>query len=56
MEPAARIDPFTGEPFRMQTTPRGVTISSLGPNGKEDFDPYQPQANIDDIRMVLWRK
>lgn len=56
MEPAARIDPFTGEPFRMQTTSRGVTISSLGPNGKEDFDPYQPQANIDDIRMVLWRK
>jgi len=48
------LDPFTGKPLFLRADDRGIVISSVGPNGKDEKGRnYSDQAGADDVRVIL---
>ena len=48
------LDPFTGKPLLVRTDDRGIVISSVGPDGKDDHGRRgDEQPGADDLRTIL---
>lgn len=48
------LDPFTGKPLAIRTDERGIVISSVGPNGKDEQGRRNDeQPGADDLRTIL---
>jgi len=51
---APPVDPFTGKPLLLRLDGRGVVISSVGPNGKDEQGrDSDEQKGADDLRTIL---
>ena len=56
--PIAPLDPFTGEPFRMEHHDEQLSIYTIGPNGKDEHGQYEPKkwsvGGPDDAGARAW--
>ena len=54
----APVDPYSGQPFRMEKGDGMLVIHSIGPNGKDergDYDPKRwPKGGRDDVGARAW--
>jgi hypothetical protein len=56
--PDPPLDPFTGQPFRMEHRDGRLFIHSIGPNGRDEHGAYEPRkwstGGPDDVGAIGW--